>query len=272
MPLSAQERRELFLRIIDLCQAVSKRGVDPFDVEVKEFFQRLRELLPKLREREELYLDMEAVLGLANVIFHQGEWIKHKSSMLYFDPMLILWKLHSLSPKELAEVFVGSWHPVVELECLTPYGLREAMEYWTNLPSLSERGGELAEVEVPPERVPPEELARLGILTEQEFNEALEQMYRSLKRAAGKRGKVSYWKFVGARTFEETAKRAWLVSFLVSYGYATLEVKPLEEEIILRPLPEPRKPEQGEIPSSIPIAIAKDEWRRRIKGGRGGRA
>lgn len=270
MPSGPRERKELLLRIIDLCQAVSKRGADPFDVEVKEFFKRLRELLPKLRDREEFYLDMEAVLGLADVIFHQGEWIKHKSSLLYFDPMLILWKLHSLSPRELAEVFVGAWHPTVELECITPHGLKEAMEYWTSLPPLGERGEELGGLKPALDRVPPEELAKLGILTEQEFSQALKQLYQSLKQAAGKRGEVPYWSFVGAQTFEETVRRAWLVSFLVSYGYATLELKPLEEEVILRPLPEPKGVERGEV-SSIPIAIPKDEWLRRVKGG-GGRA
>lgn len=40
------ERQELMLRVIDLCDAVRQRGLDPFDVRVKEFFDRLRELLP----------------------------------------------------------------------------------------------------------------------------------------------------------------------------------------------------------------------------------
>jgi hypothetical protein len=264
--VSGRERKELMLRIIDLCEAVSKRGVDPFDVEVKEFFKRLREILPKLRERDELYLDIEAVLGLANVIFHQGEWIKHKSSLLYFDPLLIMWKLHSLSPKELAEVFLGSWHPIVELDCLTPHGIKEAMDYWTNLPSLEERGAKLDTTEVLTEEVALKELARLGILLEEDFASVLELTWQKLMEAAGKRGEVSYWDFIIAKTFEETVAMAWLVSFLVSYGYATLEVKPLEEEILLKPIAKPRRPARAET-FSVPIAISRSEWRRRVKGG-----
>ena len=258
--VSGQEKRELMLRIIDLCESVSKRGVDPFDVEVKEFFERLREILPKLRERDEFFLDIEAVLGLADVVFHQGEWIKHKSSMLYFDPMLITWKLHALSPRELAEVFAGSWHPILDMECIAPHGIKEAMDYWTNLPSFGERA-KLDATEVLTEEVALQELARLGILSEEEFVSTLERAWGELKGKADG-GKISYWDFISARTFEQTIARAWLVSFLVSYGYATLEVKPLEEEILLKPLPKPLKLERV-VTFSVPIAISRDEWRRR---------
>jgi len=258
------ERKDLMLRIIDLCESVSKRGVDPFDVEVKEFFERLRAILPKLRDWDELHLDIDAVLGLANVIFHQGEWIKYKSSLLYLDPLLITWKLHTLSPKELSEVFVGSWHPVVDMECLTPHGIKEAMDYWTNLPNFGERA-RLDATEVLPEEVALQELARLGIISEEEFVTILERVWGELKERANG-GKISYWDFITARTFEETVDRAWLVSFLVSYGYATLEVKPLEEEILLKPLPKPLKLERVAT-FSVPISISRSEWQRRREHG-----
>jgi len=264
MALTEGERKELMLRIIDLCESVSKRGVDPFDVEVKEFFERLRAILPKLRDWDELHLDIEAVLGLANVIFHQGEWIKHKSSLLYFDPLLIMWKLHSLSPKELAEVLSGSWHPILDMECLTPHGIKEAMDYWTNLPSFGERA-RLDATEVLTEEVALQELARLGILSEEEFVATLERAWGELNERADGR-EISYWDFIAARTFEETVGRAWLVSFLVSYGYATLEVKPLEEEILLKPLPKPMKLERVTT-FSVPIAISRSEWQRRRRRG-----
>ncbi|KUO39531.1 MAG: hypothetical protein AVW06_03665 [Hadesarchaea archaeon DG-33-1] len=260
-----RERKELMLRIIDLCESVSGRGVDPFDVEVKEFFERLREILPKLREREELFLDIEAVLGLANVVFHQGEWIKYKSSMLYFDPMLIMWKLHALPPSELAEVFAGSWHPILDMECISPHGIKEAMDYWTNLPSLEDRGAKLDAVEVLPGEIAAQELERLGVLSEEEFVATLERAWKELKGKANG-GEISYWDFIAARTFERTVSRAWLVSFLVSYGYATLEVKPLEEEILLKPLPKPMKLERV-VTFSVPIAISRSEWLRRRSHG-----
>lgn len=260
------ERQELMLRIIDLCDTVRKRGIDPFDVEVREFFDRLRELLPQLKKHEELYLDIQAVLGLADVVFQQGEWIKHKSSMLYLDPLLIMLKLHALPTRELADVFARSWHPIVQLETLSPHGIAEAKQYWTNLPSLEERWRGLDTTEVFAGEIARRELARMGILSEEDFAAVLDRTWRELKETVGERGEISYWDFIYVRSFEKTVERAWLVSFLVSYNYATLELKPLEEEILLKPLPKPRELEHIAT-FSVPIAISRDEWLRRRKGG-----
>ena len=260
------ERQELMLRIIDLCDTVRNRGIDPFDVEVREFFDRLRELLPKLKKHEELYLDIQAVLGLADVVFQQGEWIKHKSSMLYLDPLLIMLKLHALPARELADVLTRSWHPIVQLETLSPHGISEAKQYWTNLPSLEERWRGLDTTEVFTGEIARRELARMGILSEEDFAAVLDRTWRELKEVAGKRGEISYWDFIHVRSFEKTVERAWLVSFLVSYGYATLELKPLEEEILLKPLSKPRELERVAT-FSVPISISRSEWLRRRKSG-----
>jgi hypothetical protein len=261
-----RERQDLMLRIIDLCDSVRKRGLDPFDVEVREFFDRLRELLPKLRGHDDLYLDIQAVLGLAEVVFQQEEWIKHKSSMLYLDPLLIMLKLHALPAKDLAEVLVRAWHPIIDIESLSPHGVKEGMEYWKNLPNLDERWRDLETTEVLTGEVARRELARMGILSDEDFAAVLDKIWRGLKDAAGEQGEVSYWDFISERSFEETVVKAWLVSFLVSYGYATLELKPLEDEITLRPLSKPQKLERVAT-FSVPIAISRAEWLKRVKHG-----
>ncbi|MEM2875308.1 MAG: hypothetical protein QW567_04750 [Candidatus Hadarchaeales archaeon] len=262
----AADRKELLMRIIDLCESVRKKGLDPFDVEVKEFFDRLRELLPRLRKEEEFYLDIQAVLGLADVVYQQGEWVKHRSSALYLDPLLIMLKIHALPPRELAEVLSRSWHPIVDVECLTAGGIREATEYWENLPSMEERLRGLEVTEVITDELARKELARMGVLSEEDFVALLDKSWRELRDYAGEKGEVSYWSFIADKSFERTVLRAWIVSFLVSYGYATMEIRPIEEEIILRPLPKPEKPEQVST-FSVPISISREEWLRRVKGG-----
>jgi hypothetical protein len=254
-------RQEFLLRIIDLCESVRKKGLDPFDVEVREFFDRLRELLPKLQRHEELYLDVQAVLALADVIYQQGEWIKHRSSMLYLDPLLIELKLHALPSHDLAEVLTNSWHPIIELESLSAHGIAEANQYWANLPSLEERWRHFGTPEAP-EEISWQELVRLGILSKEDFETELDRLWEELKHAAGE-SKVDYWDFILEQSFEETIDKAWLVSFLVSYGYAALELNPLEEEVWLKPQTKPKQLEQT---FSVPIAISHAEWLRR-KGG-----
>lgn len=252
------------LRIIDLARMVREKGVDPFEIEVRELFDRLRAILPKIRDPEELFLDIQAVLGLSDVIFQQGEWIKHRSSLLYFDPLLVHWKLRSLSTKELAHIFVSSWHPIVGLECITPPGIKQSLDYWNNLPSLEERRVGIDATEILTGEIARRELARLGLMSRRDFTTALEKFWEDLKRAAGERGQIDYWKFIGADTFKETVSRAWLTSFLVNYGYATLELKPLEEEIILKPAKR-QKIVIKAVPSSVPIPVSFAEWKRRVK-------
>lgn len=259
----SKKKRELMLRIIDLAKSVRDRGVDPFEVEIDDLFQRLREVFSEIEDPEELLLDIRAVLGLSDVISQQGEWIKHKSSLLYFDPMLVQWKLKELSKKQLAYVLVNSWHPIVELECMSPPGIREAEEYWRNLAPLSERGVELETQEVSPKPLGQEELDEIGLWSSEDFVDRVEKTWKNLKETAGDGGRVPYWDFVDADSFSETVHRAWMVSFLISYGYATIELKPLEEKIFLKPSEERRTP-SGKVSSSVPVSIQYEDWKKRV--------
>lgn len=261
-----RETKEILLRVIDLCETVRKRGLDPFDVEVQEFFDKLREILPRLKRREDLYLDIQALLSLADVIHQQEEWVKHRSSMLYLDPLLIALKLQAMPARDLAEIFVRSWHPIVELESIAPPGISEAKRYWTDLPPLKERHGELKSTEVGSEEIDSQELSRMGILSTEEFENLMHKTWEELWKAVGEDEEVPYWDFISAPTFEETVRRAWLVSFLVSYGYAGIELRPLEDEIILIPSSMPQRRKEATV--SIPISITKTEWLERREHGR----
>jgi len=258
------DKTEIMQRIVELADSVRTSGLDPFDVEVKEFFDKLRELLPKLKSNDELFLDVQAVLGLSDVVFQQGEWIKHKSSLLYLDPLLITLKLYALEPRDLAEVLAGAWHPIIDIESLSQPGIREGLDYWRDLPKLGDRYKDLEVTEVMTGEIARKELAKMGILTDEDLTAVLDRTWRELKERVGKRESISYWDFIQARTFEDTVFRAWLVAFLVSYGYATLEIEPLEETIDLKPLARPHLPENVAT-FSVPIAISRDEWLKRRK-------
>jgi hypothetical protein len=200
------------------------------------------------------------------VILRQGEWIRHRSSLLYLDPLLISLKVQVMSPRELAEILVEAWHPTVELEALSLPALSEAKEYWTNLPPLEERRRELGEGGEGVGELPLEELQRMGILRREEFERLLTELWEELKRSAGEKG-ISYWRFISAPTFEETVRRAWLVSFLVSYGYAGMELKPLEDDLLLFPYSSPQRREES---MSVPVSLSEEKWREKRGRGRRG--
>ncbi|MEM4245683.1 MAG: hypothetical protein QW390_00125 [Candidatus Bathyarchaeia archaeon] len=261
MPAKVSE--ETLLRIIDLCASVEEKGLDPFEVDIPLMFQRLRGLLEKDRARELLYLDIEAVLGLGKVINQQGEWVKHRSSLLYLDPLLLLFRLQGLSVESLAEIMTRSWRPITAQEALSPTGLIEGLDYWRAKPPLAERGLRLwpfeGETVAEASR---EALLEMGLIHRQRFMGELEKLWGELRsKASGGEG-VSYWSFIDAPSYDETVRRAYLTSFLVSYGYAELKIDPIEEKITLKPL---EAGSGGQFKTrgegvSFPISITRERW------------
>jgi hypothetical protein len=82
----------------------------------------------------------------------------------------------------------------------------------------------------------------------------------------GENGKIRYWDFVGAETYDETVHKAFMTSFLVTYGYATLEIYPLEEEIFIKPYEKPIAKVGKKQLVSIPIAVSTEDWMKWKRG------
>jgi hypothetical protein len=57
-----------------------------------------------------------------------------------------------------------------------------------------------------------------------------------------------------------------MTSFLVTYGYATLEIHPLEEEMYIIPYETPLVKTGKEQLVSIPIAVSATDWQRWKRG------
>lgn len=252
-----KEARDEILRIIDLCRSIELKNLDPYLVDVEDLIKVIREYFPLWRDSEDLCLDANALNHIASVVKLQGEWVKKRATRLYRDPFLIEERIRSLPLERIAEVFLEVWRPIVELEQLTMKCFREALEYWGNLPPLSERWKRTGYVKVEPQLMPREEAIKEGAISDESFAANLERIWHELKE----RGRVLYWDFIYADTYEETVRRAYLASFLITYGYARLEINPIEGEIFILPNDEPKPPvEGGSI--SYPIAISFEEWRR----------
>ena len=165
-------------------------------------------------------------------------------------------KLEALSRQQLAEFFLLSWHPIIELEQLTPATVKEALEYWDRLLSFFERRKRL---ELGPLDVTGTanlgDLVKAGLLEDKAFTKKLHEFWEELKNRTGPHPDIEYWSFVKASTFPETVTRAQFVSFLVSYGFAAMDKR--GKRILLVPREKPQPPTQGSA-LSLPISIPRE--------------
>jgi hypothetical protein len=261
--------REKLQRIIEMCMAIENHTVDPFLLDVDDIIKVVKEYFPSWEHAEEFNLDSEAIHHLASVIKLQSEWIKQRSTSLYTDPFLLEEKITQAPKEEMIAVLLKAWHPLVELEQLSLHSLAEAMRYWEALLPLKERWPALFAPEVAIGTASRDELIRQRILGDKDFSEELDCYWQELKekvKEKGREGKILYWDFVGADSYEETVQRAFLASFLITYGYATLEIHPLEEEVFIMPFEKPLAKVGTQQSISIPIAVTFENWQKWKRG------
>ncbi|MEM3550449.1 MAG: hypothetical protein QXV01_05080 [Candidatus Bathyarchaeia archaeon] len=258
-----KDGREKLLRVIEMCKSIENRSLDPFLIDVDEIIRIVREYFPNWNKPEDLCLDAEAVNSLASVIKLQSEWVKQRSTSLYTDPFLLEEKIRRMDKEIIVETFLKAWHPIVEQEQISILSLKEAIHYWESLTPLRERWKDLPPPEAGGGYATREELIRERIMEEKAFSEEMEKFWEELKslvKEKGENGKIKYWDFIGAETYMETMHRAFMASFLVTYGYATLEIHQLEDETYIKPYEKQLKRKGGKQLVSIPIAITYEDW------------
>ncbi len=225
------KKLEEVLKVIELCRSVESSSANPFDVDIKQKIQLLRERLPEWKLLEDLLVDSEAMLELAQIVRLQDEWLKHRASSLYIDPLLVQLKIKLLSKDALSEAFIKSWHPVAQLDQISPKGLERAFVYWRDLRPMSERfKDQFGSHGTLPGVVDYAELVSMGVFTQQQFETTLRGLADEL--TAKSNGEwIDYREFIDADTYEERVRRSYLLAFLISEGRATLKTEPLTGKI-----------------------------------------
>jgi hypothetical protein len=263
-----KQGKEKLERVIEMMKGIEAHVVDPFLLNVDEIIRIVQEYFPSWDLPEELNLDAQAIHHLASVIKLQSEWVKQRSTSLYTDPFLLEEKIAQKSKSEILDAFLVAWHPTVEMEKLTLGSLADALLYWEALTPIKDRWEQPDAQEVQTGIASRNDLIEADILRDEAFSSELERYWEELKqRAATKEGKLFYMDWVSGETYEETVHRAYLTSFLVTYGYATLEINALEEEIFVSPLSEPDS-KMNKQAFSVPIAVSFDSWQKWKRGDR----
>jgi hypothetical protein len=252
------------LRIISLCLLIEQKGSNPFEVEVQEILGLLRKYLPKWQVLEDFALDAETLNKISSIVQLQGNWIKHRTSTLFVDPLLIELKIKMVEASVLADIFRKVWHPIIEMDRLTPRRISEAIEYWNRLLPLDERYLKLPEPTNNLGLTSLEELINSRMMSEEGFNELMQELWKELidQAAEAEKGQVPYWDFIYASSYDETVLRAYLTSFLLTYGFATMEIDRINEMSFLIPCDEPKETSVKEQMISIPISIDYSQWKK----------
>ena len=261
--------KERLERIIEMCIAIENHTADPFTLNIDEIIKIVREYFPHWEHPDELKLDAEALHHLASVIKLQSEWVKQRSTSLYTDPFLLEEKILQIGKQEMVNVFLKAWNPLIEFEQISLNTLAQGLLYWEALAPLSERWKDLDAAEVSMGFASRDELIKQRVLGDREFSEELNCYWQELKECVTKKGqdgKIHYWDFIGADTYEETVQRAFLTSFLVTYGYATLEIDRLEEQVFIKPFDKPKTEILTQQSTSVPIAVSCEDWQKWKRG------
>ena len=227
------KKLEDVLRLIELCRMVQSSSVNPFEVDIREKLLILKKHLPDWDLIDVMLKDSEAIQQLVQIVKLQSQWITHRASALYIDPLLLELKIQLISKEELAESFAKCWHPIAQLDQLTPRGLEKAFVYWRDLIPFNERfkygfgnQGQKAGL------IGLDELESLSIFTKEEFEARLNTINKELvDRSNGK--EIDYRDFIKGKDPEETALRGYLIAFVVTEGRATIRTDPLTEQIFI---------------------------------------
>ncbi|PIP72618.1 MAG: hypothetical protein COW89_05465, partial [Nitrospinae bacterium CG22_combo_CG10-13_8_21_14_all_47_10] len=84
---------------------------------------------------------------------------------------------------------------------------------WKSLLPLNERWKELFPEEIETGLATREDLIRQRIMRDEAFSEELEKFWHKLKgevEEKGENGKIRYWNFIGAETYEKTVHKAFM--------------------------------------------------------------
>lgn len=249
-------KKEEFIRIINLCENIEKSGLDPFSIKVSDLLIRLRKILEKSKDIEEIVLDAETIYKISLLLAYQSRWLKQKASSLFIDYQLLAIKLSTSKIEDIALAFLKAWNPIVSLEQITSYRLKQGVEYFISLPTREKKTifyEKLSEKEI-------SEAIKKQLIEEKFFEENLEKIYQELLEKASKE-EINYWDFIIGKEFKETIERAYLLSFLISTGRIKVKIDPLSEKIILKPI---EKKIENKITSSLPIVINKEILKKMI--------
>ncbi len=230
--------REVYERIIDLSLKVYKGEVDPLDVDLTDFIKYITEADVEKLPIDLMYLDINALYGLALILEAQSRVIKEKTSGLYIDKILARLNLLKMSINELSNVLRLSWRPNAETSFIDIESVNRALTYFKSRIMIRF---------IPPEKIS-KEFKPIQCYIEERVSEYMDRLYSELIESAGFNW-IDYYEFIerGDKIF-----RAYILSFLITSGYVQMKVDRIRKKILIKAC---QKPIEFKNPVSIPVVL-----------------
>ena len=230
--------REVYERIIDLSLKVYKGEVDPLDVDLTDFMKYIIEADVEKLPIDLMYLDINALYGLALILEAQSRVIKEKTSGLYIDKILARLNLLKMSINELSNVLRLSWRPNAETSFIDIESVNRALTYFKSRIMIRF---------IPPEKIS-KEFKPIQCYIEERVSEYMDRLYSELIESAGFNW-IDYYEFIerGDKIF-----RAYILSFLITSGYVQMKVDRIRKKILIKAC---QKPIEFKNPVSIPVVL-----------------
>lgn len=246
--------------VINLCRMVQSGKIEPFDIDFDYVIGVIKKNYPNIKNVQEFCMDAQALKELSLVLERQNQWIEHQSTTLYKDPFMLSQSLMAMDIGAIANAFLRSWHPLMEMEQMSTKTLMGSLSYWGGLIPFDERWQNGLVEERSTEYASMDEAIKMGFIPGEGFNEIVETFWKELGEHVGPGGIIDYWEWIGAETYEETIHRAYLTVFMVGYGYANAHWDRLMEETKIIHNVEQR-PDPGQDKVSIPTMVDYEEWK-----------
>lgn len=235
-------------KLIATCRLTVKRGVDPFQVDVKGSLATLRNFIESASSLDDIRLDGEALYSLSMIVESQDRWIKFRSSRLFVDPIFIESRVKAVSSKMLARILVSCWTPTASIDTLTLPMLDLAIDYWNKLKPLKGRWGRFSRGSTEYLSFSPDEASKLGLIYDKGFDKLLSDIEDYVKHLLSVKDRVEYSEVIGG-SWVETVSKAYLISFLVSSGRLGLVYDPSTDRFYIT------SHSGSDTPKSIAISI-----------------
>lgn len=207
-------------KIIEITNAIIKKKIDPFSIDIKELIEKVKKIFPKLKTTEEFIKDAEAIQGISGAISEQTNELNYRLSFLNISPKSLLNKLEKLNNIDFLNIISLCFYPILSTNFINFEVLKKSYEYW---------------ISIKREKIKEKKNFKLNYLKSDEIITLEKEISLKIKKLEENLNKICPLKlenFLKNLSQREKAENLFILSFLISAGKFNIEINEEGEYII----------------------------------------